>query len=124
MARRGLGDEGREVEVVVRTGDYVDTVAVDERLARPFGHTSNYAYQQTRSAPACVAYGGKLMQTVGDFLLGIVAYRARVEQDGVCLVKVFGKGVAGHVQYRGHYLAVGHIHLATVCFDKQTALCI
>lgn len=52
-------------------------------------------------------------------MLGIVAHRACVEKYSVGLVQTFARLVAGHFHDRGHHFAVGHIHLAAVCFDIE-----
>jgi len=59
------------------------------------------------------------LQAGNNPLFGIVAYRAGVYENGVGLFDIFAYRVIGHFHDGGDDFAVGHIHLATVCFDEK-----
>ena len=49
-----------------------------------------------------------------NLLLGVVAYRASVEQYCIGSVNVIGGGVPGHAHDGSHDFTVGNVHLATI----------
>ena len=58
------------------------------------------------------------LQSVQDFLFGIVAHRAGIEKNGICFVKVFASLVACHLHHRGNNFTVRHVHLAAISFNE------
>ena len=89
---------------------------VEQPVLYALGHAAQHTDDEFA---ALAAHGVEGLEAVYDFLLGIVAHRACVEKYGVGLVKTFARLVAGHFHDRGHHFAVGHIHLAAVCFDIE-----
>ena len=124
FATLGGGKKGGEVEVGVGTGDEVDTVVFDEGVADTFGHASDYADDEPWRSAAFAAKSGDLFKAMDDFLLGVVAYGASVEKDGIGQGDIVGDSIAGHFKDRGDDFRVGDIHLTSVCFDEKTSVCV
>lgn len=113
----GGGDEIRQVEVGVGTRHEIYAVVVDKVVFDALRHASDDPHN--RAAWAAFAFQrGEELQSAEDFLLGVVAYGASVQEYGVGLFDVVGRGVARHFHHCGHHLAVGHIHLAAVGLNK------
>lgn len=57
-----------------------------------------------------------------DLLLGIVTYRACIEQHGVGHVYIVGHHISHGIHHRSHDLTVGYVHLASVGFYIQALI--
>ncbi len=89
-------------------------MVLDKLVLQALGHATYHTHNQaprTLAAQRC-----EILQARHYLLLGIIAYAACIEQYGVGIGHIVGKGIAGHLHHRGHHLAVGHIHLAAVSF--------
>ena len=80
-------------------------------------HSLGHAAQHANDEPApAVAHGIEGFKAVYYLLFSVVAHAACVEEYGVGLVYVLAHFIVRHLHYRGHNLAVGHVHLAAVGF--------
>ncbi len=113
MARLGLRDEVGQGEVSVGPGHEVGMVVGYQVVLHSLGHAAQHANDEP---PSAAAHGVEGFKAVKYLLLGVVAHAARVEEHGVGLVYVLAHFVVRHLHYRGHNLAVGHVHLAAVGF--------
>ena len=112
----GLGDEVGEREIAVGACHEVDTVLLEQLFADALGHATKHAEDD---APTSALQRMVIVDAGQDFLLGVVAHGAGVEQHGVGVVKIVDGAVAGHHHHAGHDLTVGHVHLAAVGFYQQ-----
>ena len=117
VTRLGTGSERGQLQVGIGAGHDVDVVFCDEHILHALGHAANDAYEQP--ATTLATQGVELIEAGKDALLGIVAHRAGVDKYGIGLVEVLARVVTGHLHDRGHQLAVGHIHLASVGLQIQ-----
>ena len=115
VAKFGLCNELGKREVGVGAGHNVHLVALYELLLHALGHASHHA----NHCAFATARSVELVQAAIDFLFGIVAYRTGVEQYQVGLVNAVADVVARNFQYRANDLAVGKVHLATICLYEQ-----
>ena len=111
-----LGYHVGEVQVRVWSAYQVGMMVGNEVVLYPLGHTSEYADNGWRRLLAC--HGMQNVEAVVDPVLGILAYGACVEEDGVGLVLVLADVVTGHLHYGGNDLRVGYVHLTSVCLNK------
>ena len=109
-----------QVEVRVGAGHQIDTVLGNELLAHPFGHTAQHPHHQMF---VMLAQRLEIGQTREHLLLGIVANGTGIDKNGIGLLDGIAQRVTGHLHDRGHHLAVGHVHLATIGLDKEFLLC-
>ena len=119
MTGLALGNEVGERQIGIGTGHQVGMMVLQQVAFHALSHTAQHADDESRTLffqPA-PALGIKSLQTVIDFLLGIVAHRTGVQEHGISDVQLLGHFISGHLHHRGNHLRVGHIHLATVCFD-------
>ena len=121
MSRFRLRDQVRQTQISVGTGHKVGVVIVEEAFFYAFGHTAQDADNQ--SAPV-LAQRVERVQAVNDALLGIVAHTASIEKYGVSFVEVLRRLVARHFHDARHDLAIGHVHLATICFYQKMLHCL
>ena len=70
--------------------------------------------------PALAPFGVESLQTVIYLVLRVLAYRACIKENGVGVISRVAQVVARHLHDRGDHLAVGDIHLASVCLDKES----
>ena len=54
-----------------------------------------------------------------DLLLRIVTHTACVQEYGIGILQLLAHFITGHAHDGGHDLAVGHVHLASVCFYEE-----
>ena len=109
-----------QVEVRIGTSHQIDTVLGNELLAHPLGHAAQHPYHQML---VMLAQRLEVGQTREHLLLGIVANGAGIDENGIGILDIIAQGVTSHLHDRSHHLAVGHIHLATISFDKEFLLC-
>ena len=109
----GLRHEVGEGEISVGASHEVAVVVVEEALLDALCHTAEHTNDE---AATLLAEGVKGFEAVDDFLFGVVAHGAGVEEDGIGLVEVVARFVVCHTHDGGHHFAVGHVHLATVGF--------
>ena len=121
MSRFRLRDQVRQTQISVGTGHEVGVVIVEEAFFYAFGHTAQDADNQ--SAPV-LAQRVERVQAVNDALLCIVAHTASIEKYGVSFVEVLRRLVARHFHDARHDLAIGHVHLATICFYQKMLHCL
>ena len=118
LAQFGRGKELGQGEVGIGTGHQVGMVVLDEVLAYALGHASHDTDDERTGAVAAAVV--EYLQAIEYFLLGIVANGAGVEQHGIGLVETFARLITGHLHDGSNDFAVGHVHLAAVCFDIQS----
>ena len=85
-------------------------------MAHAFGHASHDAHDEPTSL---VAERLEVLEPRVDFLFGVFAHGTGVDKDGIGFVLSLTEFVAGHLHDAGNDFAVGHIHLAAVCFNKK-----
>ena len=90
---------------------------IDERILHAFSHAAYYAYNQALGAFALK--GVQLIEARENFLFGVVANRASVDENGVGIVERLAHAVACHFHHRSHHLAVGNVHLAAISLDEE-----
>ena len=83
-------------------------------LLDALGHTAYNAHKGGLAA----AHGVELVKPAVYLLLGVVAYRAGVQQYEVGVLYLVAYLVSGYFKDGAYDLAVGNVHLATVCLDK------
>ena len=93
-------------------------MVVEQGIAHTLGHATYHAHDKA-SAGFLAAQRAQILQAAHDFLLGIVAYRACVEKYGIGEGDVVGEVIAGHLEYGGNDLRIGHVHLAAVSFYEE-----
>ena len=59
------------------------------------------------------------LQSVEDLLFGVVSDRTSVHEYSVGFFQSFACRITCHLHDRGNNFAVGHVHLASISFDKQ-----
>ena len=111
----GLGDEVGQREVGIGACHEVGMMVVEQVVLHPLCHASQHADNQL--APLA-AQGVQRVEAVVYLLLGIVSHTTGVEENGIGIIHAFAQFVSCHLHDRGHYLAVGHVHLAAVCFNQ------
>ena len=79
-------DEIRQVEVAIGADDEVDVVLLDQLPLSALRHTAEDADDDT--AALLAADGVIVRDAVEDFLLGIVAHRASIEEDSIGQLRV------------------------------------
>ena len=84
----------------------------DEIFLHAFSHTAQHAENQ--SSAALFPQGIQLSQAMIDFLLGIIAHRAGVQEHGISLFCLVACLIACHLHDAGHHFRIGHVHLAAV----------
>ena len=82
-------------------------------------HALCHTSQHTDNEWALATHRIQRIQTMVDFLFGIVADGTGVQEYGIGLVKLLGSLVASHLHDRGHHLGVGHIHLTAVSLNIE-----
>ena len=116
LALLGCGNEVGKVHVGIRAGDEVHVVLVEELLLDALGHAAEDADDE---ALLVLPQGMEILEAAVDFLLGVVADGASVDEDGVGIGDDVRHFVAGHLHDGGDDFAVGDVHLAAVGFDVQ-----
>ncbi len=86
-------------------------------LKKVFLNPLCHATENTDNQSALACHGMDGVKSVEDFLLGIVAHAACIEEHGIRLVNTLTHLITGHLHHRGYHLTVCHIHLATVCLN-------
>ena len=114
MAEFCLCREVGQVKIGIGARHDVGVMVLDEVVAHTFCHAAEYAEDAVMGAQVLGMEG---IEPVVDFVLGILAYRTGVEKHGIRLCGVVGDLIACHLHHRGHHLAVGDVHLASVGFD-------
>ena len=90
-------EKRREVEIGIGAGHEVNAVVGHKVFPDPLGHASYHAdYQAGKVTGTFAAQRVEKRKPREDFLLGIVADRAGVEQHGVGIFGAFGHFVTGH----------------------------
>ena len=113
----GSGGEVGQFEIGIRTCHNIHIIIIDEHLLQSLRHTADNAHNQAaRPAPTQRI---DLVEPRKNFLLGIIANGACVDKNGIGIVDAFGGVVARHFHHRSHHLAIRHIHLAAIGFDKK-----
>ena len=105
-------DEIRQVEVAIGADDEVHVVLLDQLPLSTLRHTAEDADDDT--AALLAADGVIVSDAVENFLLGIVAHRAGIEEDSIGQLRVFGQVKAVHLHDGCDDFAVGDIHLAAI----------
>ena len=116
VARLGLCHEVRQGEVGVRSGHEVGVVAREQLVLDALGHAAQHADDEVAAA---AAQGLERLEAVDDFLLGVVADGARIQENSVGALELRPRLVAGHAHNGGDDFTIGHVHLAAVSFDVQ-----
>ena len=62
--------------------------------------------------PACFLPGFEVAELADHFVFGALAYNAGVENDHVGIVQPVGGTIADLLQFGGHVVGVGYVHLA------------
>lgn len=101
-----------EAEEIVGAKDHVDGFfAAEDGLAFLLGDTAADADDEVR---ICVFEFTEPTEEAVDFVLGIVADGAGVDDDERGVVRGFGEGIAVRFEHALHFKAVVLVHLATV----------
>ena len=94
-------------------------VLLDELLLGTLSHTAEDTDDDTS---ALLATNRVIVSdAVEDFLLGIVAHGAGIEEDRISQLGVFGQVEAVHLHDRSHDFAVGYVHLTAISLYVDTA---
>ena len=92
-------------------------VVLQQVVFHALGHAAQHTNNKAVSFLTLTPDGIQRVQTVIYLLLGIVAYRAGVQEYGISLFQLFRSLVASHLHHGGYHLRVCHIHLATVSLN-------
>ena len=111
------GKQVRQAEIGIRSCHEVYVVMFNQVVLHSLGHTADHTHNQLSVFLA--AQRMEKIQSVQDFLFGVVADGTRVQQYGIRLLQRGAGRVAGHLQDGGNDFTVGHIHLAAIRFDKE-----
>ena len=109
-----LCNEVGQGKVSIGSSHEVSPVFIEQFFLHTFCHTAEHTDNDSASF---ASHGCERFKAMNNFLLGIVAHGAGIEEYGISLVNGVARLIAGQFHHRGHYFAVGHIHLATVSFD-------
>ena len=125
-----LGDHVGQVEIGVGSAHQIGVVVLYQVVLHALGHAAEDAEDGLWGCegvgllpflfggPSSL-FGMERVEAMINLVFGVLANAAGVEEDGVGLLLRLAQLVAGHLHHRRHHLTVGHVHLATVCFDIE-----
>ena len=116
VAQFCLCEEVGQGEIGIRSGHQIGMMVGKQVVFHPFGHAAQHPDDEAAALALApfVAQGVEGVEAVVDFLFGIVAHRAGVQQYGIRIVERLAGLVACHIHDGCHHFRVGHVHLAAV----------
>ena len=121
MPRLGLRNEVGQTQVGIRSGHEVAVMVLQQVVLYTLGHAAQHADDQSAALlPFCM----ESFQPAENLLFGIVAHRASVQEDGICLFQGRTCVIAGHLHHGGNDFRVGHVHLTSVGFYIEFLHCL
>src|SRR5690606_19507167 len=106
-------EEPGQISISIGPDDEIDELFLVQQLrAQPLGHTAQHTEPKARIVLALLS--AHLPEPATDFLLGILADGAGIEQHDVGLPRIIRKAVTILLKHRGADFRIGYVHLASV----------
>ena len=106
----------RQSQIGIRSHHQIDMMMLDQIVFHTFCHATQYPNNQIL---LLFFQWVEEFQTVQNLLLRIIADRASIHKHRIRFVQWSGHAISRHLHHRSNYFTVGHVHLATIRFNKQ-----